>query len=152
MIEAKIRVEKTTTNKLNTHYYGNVVRKSITEDILYRDFDKRGDEIAPSGIKCILCVGDKDVNGEVYEGHVYDITINRYYLDYLDTDDGMIEYYCHFSVDGRIYEFTVFFDCTTKKIKDYYIEEWYDEGDFENGDNPANVYKNDVVTLIEYIC
>ena len=122
MIEAKIRVEKTTTCKLDTCYYGNVVRKNVTEETLLRDFDKRGNEIAPMGIKATLSVKGIDDNGEVYEINVYDITINRYYLDYLDTNDGLMEYYCHFSIDGRIYQFNLDIDYETKKIKDNNIE------------------------------
>ena len=81
MIEAKIRVEKTTTCKLNTCYYGNVVSKNVTEETLLRDFDKRGNEIAPMGIKATLSIKNLDDNGEIYAINVYDITINRYYLD-----------------------------------------------------------------------
>ena len=153
MIEAKIRVEKTTTNKFKTHYYGNVMHKYVTENILLRDFDKRGNEIAPMGIKATLSVKDLDSNGEVYAINVYDITINRYYLDYLDTDNGLMEYYCHFSIDGRIYQFNLYIDCETKKIKRYDLEEWYNEGEFEDGENAANIYRKDeFVTFTEYIC
>lgn len=153
MIEAKIRVEKTTTNKFNTRYYGNVVDKYVTENILLRDFDKRGNEIAPMGIKATLSVKDLDSKGEVYAINVYDITINRYYLDYLDTDNGLMEYYCHFSIDGRIYQFNLYIDCETKKIKDYYIEEWFNDAEFEEGEDAANIYRKDeFVTFTEYIC
>jgi hypothetical protein len=152
MIEAKIRVEKITTSRFNTRYYGHVMRKEAVESTLYRDFDKRGEEIAPFGIKGTLSIKDIDTNGEVYEGHVYDITINRYYLDYLDTDNGMMEYYCHFSIDGRIYQFNLYIDCDTKKIKNYDVEEWYNDAEFEEGESAANVYtKDDFVTLVEYI-
>ena len=153
MIEAKIRVEKTTTNKFNTRYYGNVMDKYVTENIILRDFDKRGDEIAPMGIKATLSVKDIDSKGEVYAINVYDITINRYYLDYLDTDNGLMEYYCHFSIDGRIYQFNLYIDCETKKIKSYDLEEWYNEGEFEDGENANNIYRKDeFVTFTEYIC
>ncbi len=153
MIEAKIRVEKTTTNKFKTHYYGNVMHKYVTENIILRDFDKRGNEIAPMGIKATLSVKDLDSNGEVYAINVYDITINRYYLDYLDTDNGLMEYYCHFSIDGRIYQFNLYIDCETKKIKDYYIEEWFNDAEFEDGEDAANIYhKDEFVTFTEYIC
>ena len=153
MIEAKIRVEKTTTNKSKTRYYGNVMEKYVTENILLRDFDKRGDEIAPMGIKATLSVKDLDSKGEVYAVNVYDITINRYYLDYLDTDNGLMEYYCHFSIDGRIYQFNLYIDCETKKIKSYDLEEWYNEGEFEEGEDAANIYRKDeFVTFTEYIC
>ena len=153
MIEAKIRVEKTTTNKFKTRYYGNVMHKYVTENIILRDFDKRGNEIAPMGIKATLSVKDLDSNGEVYAINVYDITINRYYLDYLDTDNGLMEYYCHFSIDGRIYQFNLYIDCETKKIKRYDLEEWYNEGEFEEGENAANIYgKDEFVTFTEYIC
>ena len=153
MIEAKIRVEKTTTSKFNTRYYGNVTQKYVTENIILRDFDKRGNEIAPMGIKATLSVKDLDSKGEVYAINVYDITINRYYLDYLDTDNGLMEYYCHFSIDGRIYQFNLYIDCETKKIKSYDLEEWYNEGEFEDGENAANIYsKDEFVTFTEYIC
>ena len=153
MIEAKIRVEKTTTSKFNTRYYGNVMHKYVTENIILRDFDKRGNEIAPMGIKATLSVKDIDSKGEIYAINVYDITINRYYLDYLDTDNGLMEYYCHFSIDGRIYQFNLYIDCKTKKIKSYDLEEWYNEGEFEDGDNAANIYgKDKFVTFTEYIC
>ena len=153
MIEAKIRVEKTTTSKFNTRYYGNVMHKYITENIILRDFDKRGSEIAPMGIKATLSVKGIDDNGEVYEINVYDITINRYYLDYLDTNDGLMEYYCHFSIDGRIYQFNLDIDYETKKIKDYYIEEWYNDAEFEEGEDADNIYRKDeFVTFTEYIC
>ena len=153
MIEAKIRVEKTTTNKSKTRYYGNVMEKYVTENILLRDFDKRGDEIAPMGIKATLSVKDIDSNGEVYAINVYDITINRYYFDYIDTDNGLMEYYCHFSIDGRIYQFNLYIDCETKKIESYDLEEWYNEGEFEDGDNAAKIYRKDeFVTFTEYIC
>ena len=153
MIEAKIRVEKTTTNKSKTRYYGNVMDKYVTENIILRDFDKRGNEIAPMGIKATLSVKDIDSKGEVYAINVYDITINRYYLDYLDTDNGLMEYYCHFSIDGRIYQFNLYIDCETKKIKSYDLEEWYNEGEFEDGENANNIYnKDEFVTFTEYIC
>ena len=153
MIEAKIRVEKTTTNKSKTRYYGNVMDKYVTENILLRDFDKRGNEIAPMGIKATLSVKDTDRNGEVYAINVYDITINRYYLDYIDTDNGLMEYYCHFSIDGCIYQFNIYIDCETKKIKNYDLEEWYNEGEFEDGENAANIYRKDeFVSFTEYIC
>lgn len=153
MIEAKIRVEKTTTNKFKTRYYGNVMHKYVTENIILRDFDKRGNEIAPMGIKATLSVKDLDSNGEVYAINVYDITINRYYFDYIDTDNGLMEYYCHFSIDGRIYQFNLYIDCETKKIKSYDLEEWYNEGEFEDGENAANIYsKDEFVTFTEYIC
>ena len=153
MIEAKIRVEKTTTNKSKTRYYGNVMGKYVTENILLRDFDKRGNEIAPMGIKATLSVKDTDRNGEVYAINVYDITINRYYLDYIDTDNGLMEYYCHFSIDGCIYQFNIYIDCETKKIKNYDLEEWYNEGEFEDGENAANIYRKDeFVSFTEYIC
>jgi hypothetical protein len=84
---------------------------------------------------------------------VYDITINRYYLDYLDTNDGLMEYYCHFSIDGRIYQFNLDIDYETKKIKDYYIEEWYNDAEFEEGEDADNIYRKDeFVTFTEYIC
>jgi hypothetical protein len=153
MIEAKIRVEKTTTCKLNTCYYGNVVSKNVTEETLLRDFDKRGDEIAPMGIKATLSIKNIGDNGEIYAINVYDITINRYYLDYLDTDNGLMEYYCHFSIDGRIYQFNLYIDCETKKIKDYSIEEWFNDAEFEEGEDAANIYRKDeFVTFTEYIC
>ena len=153
MIEAKIRVEKTTTNKFKTRYYGNVMHKYVTENIILRDFDKRGNEIAPMGIKATLSVKDLDSKGEVYAINVYDITINRYYFDYIDTDNGLMEYYCHFSIDGRIYQFNLYIDCETKKIKSYDLEEWYNEGEFEDGENAANIYsKDEFVTFTEYIC
>jgi hypothetical protein len=153
MIEAKIRVEKTTTDKFKTRYYGNVMRKYVTENIILRDFDKRGNEIAPMGIKATLSVKDLDSNGEVYAINVYDITINRYYFDYLDTDNGLMEYYCHFSIDGRIYQFNLYIDCETKKIKDYSIEEWFNDAEFEEGEDAANIYRKDeFVTFTEYIC
>ena len=155
MIEAKIRVEKTTTCKLNTCYYGNVVSKNVTEETLLRDFDKRGDEIAPMGIKATLSVKDIDSKGEVYAINVYDITINRYYLDYLDTDNGLMEYYCHFSIDGHIYQFNLYIDCETKKIKSYDIEEWYNEGEFEDGEDADRIFHKgdkEFVTFTEYIC
>jgi hypothetical protein len=155
MIEAKIRVEKTTTNKFKTCYYGNVTEKYVTENIIFRDFDKRGCTIAPMGIKATLSVQNIDSIGEVYEINVYDITINRYYLDYLDTDNGLMEYYCHFSIDGRIYQFNLYIDCETKKIKSYDIEEWYNEGEFEDGECANNVYHKgdkEFIAFTEYIC
>lgn len=153
MVEAKIRVEKTTTNKFKTRYYGNVMHKYVTENIILRDFDKRGNEIAPMGIKATLSVKDLDSKGEVYAINVYDITINRYYLGYLDTDNGLMEYYCNFSIDGRIYQFNLYIDCETKKIKDYYIEEWFNDAEFEDGEDAANIYRKDeFVTFTEYIC
>ena len=153
MIEAKIRVEKTTTDKFKTRYYGNVMHKYVTENIILRDFDKRGNEIAPMGIKATLSVKDIDDNGEVYAINVYDITINRYYLDYINTDNGLMEYYCHFSIDGRIYQFNLYIDCETKKIKDYYIEEWFNDAEFEDGEDAANIYRKDeFVSFTEYIC
>lgn len=155
MIEAKIRVEKTTTSKFNTRYYGNVMHKYVTENIILRDFDKRGNEIAPMGIKATLSVKDLDSKGEVYAINVYDITINRYYLDYLDTDNGLMEYYCNFSIDGHIYQFNLYIDCETKKIKSYDIEEWCNEGEFEDGEAADNVYRKgdkEFVTFTEYIC
>ena len=154
MIEAKLRVEKTSTSKFNTHYYGNVGRKEVVESILMRDFDKRGDTIAPKGIKAALFKNELDKDGKVYAMHGLDITINKYYLDYLDTDNGMMEYYCHFSIDGRIYQFNVYFDCDTKEIKDYYLEEWFNEGEFEDGADADNVYhkgEDEFVSLVDYI-
>lgn len=154
MIEAKLRVEKTSTSKFKTRYYGDVARKEVVESILMRDFDKRGDNIAPKGIKAALYVNELDTNGNVYARHGYDITINRYYLDHLETDNGIMEYYCHFSIDGRIYQFNVYFDCITKQIEDYYLEEWFNEGEFEDGADADNVYrKNDdeFISLTTYL-
>lgn len=146
-------MEKTTTNKVKTHYYGNVMHKCITEDIILRDFDKRGNNIAPMGIKATLSVKDIDDIGEVYAINVYDITINRYYFDYVDTFNGLMEYYCHFSIDGRIYQFNLYIDCETKKIKSYDLEEWYNEGEFYGGEDAAHTYhKDEFVTFTEYIC
>lgn len=153
MIEAKLRVEKTSTSKLMTRYYGDVTRKEVVESILMRDFDKRGNEIAPMGIKATLSVKDINSNGEIYAINVYDITINRYYFDYIDTNNGLMEYYCHFSIDGRIYQFNLYIDCETKKIKDYYIEEWYNDAEFNECEDAANIYRKDkFVTFTEYIC
>lgn len=155
MIEAKIRVEKTTTNKFKTRYYGNVMHKYATENIILRDFDKRGNEIAPMGIKATLSVKDIDSKGEVYAINVYDITINRYYLDYLDTDNGLMEYYCHFSIDGHTYQFNLYIDCETKKIKNYDLEEWYNYAEFEDGEDADRIFHKgdkEFVTFTEYIC
>ena len=154
MIEAKLRVEKTSTSKFNTHYYGNVGRKEVVESILMRDFDKRGDNIAPKGIKATLVKNELDKDGNVYATHGFDITINKYYLDYLDTDNGMMEYYCHFTIDGCVYQFNIYFDCNTKEITHYSIEEWLSEGYFEDGEDADNVYrKNDdeFISLTTYL-
>jgi hypothetical protein len=66
----------------------------------------------------------------------------------------MMEYYCHFSIDGRIYQFNVYFDRITKEIEDYYLEEWFNEGEFEDCADADNVYhKNDdeFISLTTYL-
>ena len=131
MVEAKLRVETLENRNNNNPFYGNSLVKKVTEEIFYHDKDARED-IAPCGIKATLKVGEV----------VMDITINRYYLEHENTDNGLSRYLAFFGIDDKVYEVCVWFD-KDNKIKDVSLSEWLQIGYFENDDDADNIYWKD---------
>jgi hypothetical protein len=131
MVEAKLRVETLENRENNNPFYRNSLVKKVTEEIFYHDKDTRED-IAPCGIKATLKVGEV----------VMDITINRYYLEHENTDNGLSRYLAFFGIDDKAYEVCVWFG-KDNKIKDVSLSEWLQIGYFENGDDADNIYWKD---------
>ena len=142
MVEAKLRVEVTHFDNYNTHYYGNVMRKKVVEDIHMSDFDKRDKNcIAPFGIFATISL-DKSYNNlngnKVDAKEVFEIKINRRYLEFVGYSNG--GYNAFFNIDDKVYELYVKFD-KNKKIKDLWLSEWLENGYFKDGDDADNIYK-----------
>ena len=142
MVEAKLRVETSENRNNNNSSYGNSLVKKVTEETFYHDKDVRKD-IAPSGIKATLKVGDA----------VMDITINKYYLKHEETDYGLSRYVAFFTIDGKLYEVCVWFD-VNNKIKEVSLSEWLESGYFEDGEDADNIYwlsENHFTTITSYL-
>lgn len=154
MYEARLNVVRTTDNiGYGKGLYGNTEEKDITEKVYLRDYDNR-DEIAPMGIKATLRVVKVDKHGNAYKRSVFDITINRYYLNYVATKDGLKNYYCTFYIDTYAYEFNLYVDSETNEVKDYTLEEWDDKCGFEDRVDADNTYKKgcyEFVSFAEYL-
>jgi hypothetical protein len=131
MVEAKLRVETTERRNNNNPFYGNSLVKKVTEETFYHDKDVRT-HIAPRGIKATLKVGDV----------VMDITINKYYLEYEATDDGLNRYIAFFGINDKVYEVCVWFN-QDNSIKAISLSEWLQSGYFEDGDDADNIYWSD---------
>jgi hypothetical protein len=131
MIEAKLRVETLEHRNNNNPFYGNTLVKKVTEENFYHDKDVR-ENIAPSGIKATLKAGEV----------VMDITINRYYLEHEDTDDGLCRYTAYFGIDDKLYELCVWFN-KDGSIKDVSLSEWLFACSFENCGDADNIYWKD---------
>jgi hypothetical protein len=131
MVEAKLRVETLENRNNNNPFYGDTLAKKVTEEIFYHDKDVRK-YIAPSGIKATLKVREV----------VMDITINRYYLEHENTDNGLSRYIAFFGIDDKVYEVCVWFD-KDGSIKDVSLSEWLFAGSFENTDDADNIYWKD---------
>lgn len=131
MIEAKLRIETLENRNNNNPFYGNTLIKKVTEEIFYHDKDVRK-YIAPSGIKATLKLGEV----------VMDITINRYYLEHENTDNGLSRYIAFFGIDDKAYEVCVWFD-KDGSIKDVSLSEWLFASSFENSDDADNIYRKD---------
>lgn len=141
MVEHKLRVETLEYRNNKNPFYGNSLIKKVTEESFFHDKDERED-IAPSGIKATLKVGEV----------VMDITINRYYLEHEDTDDGLSRYIAFFSINEKVYEMCVWFD-KDGSIKDVSLSEWLSEGYFKDGDDADNIYWKDehFITVTSYL-
>lgn len=131
MVEAKLRVETLKNRNNNNPFYGNTLVKKVTEEIFYHDKDVRK-YIAPSGIKATLKVGEV----------VMDITINRYYLEHENTDNGLSRYIAFFGIDDKVYEVCIWFD-KDGSIMDVSLSEWLFVSSFENSDDADNIYWKD---------
>ena len=131
MVEAKLRIETLESRNNNNPFYGNTLIKKVTEEIFYHDKDVRK-YIAPSGIKAALKLGEV----------VMDITINRYYLEHENTDNGLSRYIAFFGIDDKVYEVCVWFD-KDGSIKDVSLSEWLFASSFENSDDADNIYRKD---------
>lgn len=141
MVEAKLRIETLENRNDNNPFYGNTLVKKVTEEIFYHDNDVRK-YIAPSGIKATLKLGEV----------VMDITINRYYLEHENTDNGLSRYIAFFGIDDKAYEVRVWFD-KDGSIKDVSLLEWLFAGSFENSDDADNIYWKDehFTTVTSYL-
>lgn len=141
MVEAKLRVETLENRNNNNPFYGNSLVKKVTEETFCHDKDERK-HIAPSGIKAVLKI----------ENVVMDITINRYYLEYEATDDGLSRYIAFFSIEEKVYEVCVWFN-QDNSINAISLLEWLQSGDFENGDDADNIYWSDehFISWIKYL-
>ena len=144
MVEAKLRVEKTTRREDGNPFYGNTIFKKVTEESFIHDFDNR-ENIAPHGVCAIIVLEHKDSKGEVIARNVFDIKINRYYFQYEHEN----HYVAFFDIDGYIYELCV--DFGKNGIDDIWLSEWFSADYFENGDDADNVYrKKDFITYVTY--
>ena len=139
MVEAKLRVEVLETRNKNlmgdeNPFYGNTLVKKVVEESLMHDFDKRKN-IAPCGLIATIKVGEC----------VFDIRINRYYLEHESENS----YVAFFQVEEKVYEVWVELDDPHIPLINITLSEWLHCGDFEDGDNADNVYKNKDFTTIE---
>lgn len=155
MREAKLRVEQTTFNNGTTAYYGNVITKKVVEDYHIAEFDKRKD-IAPCGLCATIsidrsdgfivlpngaCVNDNKINSK----DVLDIKISASYFEYDDENC----YTAFFHIEDKVYEVCIW--CKKNKISDITLSEWYEVGDFEDGDDADKVYHaKDFINFEEY--
>ena len=120
-MESKLRVTKTTTLD-NTHFYGDSAFIEVTEHIHVYEFDKR-QEIAPKDVKFRVKTDKFELN----------IKVDAEQLDYNDDEN---VFYTIFNVGGTPYELSVEFE--NGEIKNAWLEEWYENSYFEDGD-PADV-------------
>ena len=145
MVEAKLRVEMSERREDGNPYYGNTIAKKVTEETFIHDFDNRKN-IAPYGINAILHVECKDSKDNVFARKVFDIKINRYYLENEYEDN---HYSALFDIDGKIYE--VYVEFGKNGIEDILLSEWLSQSFFEDGYDADNIYyKEDFVTYVTY--
>jgi hypothetical protein len=127
MVIANVKAEKIYNSGLSNPFYGKGYVVDKYEQTCYREFDKRED-IAPCGV--FLKFGDKNRDMTIK------VWINRYYLD--DLDDGCFS--AIFSLDGNTYEVTAYFN--GNKLSNATVEEWWVNGEFEDGREADFVYSN----------
>lgn len=133
MVESKLRVETKEVSNDNSPYYGNSLIKNVVEEVHYHDCDKRVD-IAPCGVMATIKVGDV----------VFDISVSRHFFDH----EGEGGYLAYFHISDVTYELYVKFN-DNDEIEDIWLSEWLTYGEFEDGDDADNVYKNVDFTTID---
>ena len=130
MLEYKFRAELETWQN-GTHFYGDTRHKDITEMVTTHEIDKR-EIVAPS-----------DVNVRVKtDKFILTIHADAGFLDY--DDEG--RFYTSFFIGTTAYEFNVYFK-EDGSIESAWVEEYFEIGYFENGDQPDEVYDTSDNTL-----
>ena len=134
MIEAKLKVYFVHNDNSDTKFYGKIQQRFSMEHMQVFDYDKRGDMIPPCGVHALLNFGASSY---------LDIVVDKHYFECNCEDNGLKNFYCHFHIENCIFEFNVYFDSYTNEIKDYNLQLWERQGEFEDGEDADRIYYKD---------
>lgn len=146
MVKAYILVEKTSIFKEdNNFYFGNNVKKDTIKNEFFSQYDRR-EQTAPYGVKCVLSFDNCGVTD------TFVIDVSRYFFDVFDDN----EVTAIFNVGDNVFCLHVVFDRekildTEEAISDIFLEKWFSNADFEQGDDCDQLFTKDRFSMYETV-
>lgn len=134
MKQTKFRAEIKQNKPLDTKYYGKFNVINVVEEIHETEKDERSsDEICPFDIAVKIDMGDEEMK----------LSIDK---EMLETNGDY--FYYPFVIDNCGYQFNVYINPNENTVDDIELEQWFDLGNFYDGELCDTAYTNDNITRL----